>query len=497
MAEYPAQAVGNRQAQAQSLLGSGLVAVQAFEFLEDVLALVLRDARAAVPDFNAQAFTFTAHAQQHAAAGIAEGVGEEVLQYPAQQFLVAVEPQAAAAHAKVHVLLDGQGLELDLEGVEQLVQGEVRQARCDPAAFQARDVQQVGDQVFGRAQRAVQVLHQFAGIAGQVVLVAEGGGKQPRGIQRLHQVMADGSKETGFRLVGRFGMGLGFTERLVEQGQLASALGHALLQPFVGLLEGAFGFAEGGDVGKAHDETAARHRVADQLDHPAIGEQPFGFVRRALAHPGQALAHVQVGVAVAEQTALGVEADDVANRPADLDQALGVVEQLDVAVVPRHQLQGLVDHAEALADVLDGALQQGAVELQHLARLVGDSHHVLDLHLAAFNGRLDHGPGRGCPQHAGQQALGVDDPLGVGVLRGVEALALLEGEAGEALPRTVFANEARGQHQQVLQLHGEQRTAAAGRADFLADESAGLPVLGDAGAGNQRHTDEQGEVADQ
>ena len=52
MPEYPAQPVGNRQAQPQAFFGTGLVAVQPFEFLENHLALVLGNARPAVPDFQ-------------------------------------------------------------------------------------------------------------------------------------------------------------------------------------------------------------------------------------------------------------------------------------------------------------------------------------------------------------------------------------------------------------------------------------------------------------
>ena len=52
--EYVAETVGDGQAQAQTFLRAGLVAVQAFELLEDHLQLVMRNARAAVPDFEPQ-----------------------------------------------------------------------------------------------------------------------------------------------------------------------------------------------------------------------------------------------------------------------------------------------------------------------------------------------------------------------------------------------------------------------------------------------------------
>ena len=215
-----------------------------------------------------------------------------------------------------------------------------RRGRGDAAAFQARDVQQVGDQVLRRAQRAVEVAHQLAGFNRQrVLLVGEGGGEQPGGVQRLHQVVADGGEETRLRLVRRLGGALGFDQRLVELGQFEGAVDDALLQAFVGFLEGLLGFAERGDVGEAHDEAAAGHGVADQLDDPAVGEQPLGGVGVALAHPEQPARDVGLGIARPAQAAFGVVADDVGDGPADADQAFGIVEQLQVAAVPGDQAQ--------------------------------------------------------------------------------------------------------------------------------------------------------------
>ena len=138
-----------------------------------------------------------------------------------------------------------------------------------------------------------------------------------------------------------------------------------MLKPFVGFGQRLFGFAEGGNVGETHDESAARHRVANQFNHTAIGEQAFRGVRAALTHPVQAAGHMHFRLAGAAQPALGIVTDDVGNRPTHADQALWIVEQLQIAAVPGDQAQGLVDHADALGDVLNGALQQGAVELQH------------------------------------------------------------------------------------------------------------------------------------
>ncbi|MNF81456.1 hypothetical protein D3C84_637280 [compost metagenome] len=97
MLQYPAQAIGNRQAQAQAFFGAGLVAVEAFELFENHLQLVIRNAGATVPYFEQQAPRFVPHTQQNRAFAVAKGIGEEVLQDAAQQFHVAVDPQATAA----------------------------------------------------------------------------------------------------------------------------------------------------------------------------------------------------------------------------------------------------------------------------------------------------------------------------------------------------------------------------------------------------------------
>jgi len=401
-------------------------------------------------------------------------------------------------HAEINALLGGQHGELGAQRVVQVRQCEGVAIRGDTAVFQTRNVQQVGDQVLGRAQRAVQMMYQFLRLARQgVVLMGQGGGEQACGVQRLHQVVADRGEETRLRLVGRLGGALGVGQRLVEQRQFLGPFADALFQALVGVLQRSFGLAEGGDVAEAHDEAATRHRVADQFHHPAIGEGALGGMRTALAHPVETLGDVSVGIARAAQPAFGVVANDVGDGAADVHQPVGVIEHFQVAVVPGHQAQRLVDHADALGDVLDGALQQGPVELQHLGGFADDAHHVLDLHVAAFERSLDHRTcGRGA-QHPGQQALGMGDPLAIGGLSRGELLAVMAGEALEAELGTLGADEARRQHQQIFDLHGQQAPATGGRGDFLTDEAAGLPVLGHARLRQYRDPEEQRGVAQQ
>ncbi len=89
------------------------------------------------------------------------------------------------------------------------------------------------------------------------------------------------------------------------------------------------------------------------------------------------------------------------------------------------------------------------------------------------------------------------DPLAVGLLAQGKLLAMTAGEAVETLLGALGTDEARGQREQVLDVHGEQAPGAGARGDLLADETAGLPVLGDTGLGQDRDPEEQRRVAHQ
>ena len=168
--------------------------------------------------------------------------------------------------------------------------------------------------------------------------------------------MTDSCQEAGFRLVGRFGHPFGIRQCLIELRQLMCSLGHPLFKPFVGLGQCLFGFAERGNVSETHDKTAPRHGVADQFDNPAIGEQAFGGMRSALAHPVQATGHMHFGFPGAAQAAFSIVTNDVGNRASYADQSVRVVEELQIATIPGHQLERLINHANPLGDVFNRAL---------------------------------------------------------------------------------------------------------------------------------------------
>ncbi len=323
------------------------------------------------------------------------------------------------------------------------------------------------------------------------------GGEQTRGIERLHQVMADGSQESTLGLTGPLGLGLRLQQCLVELGQLAGALVHPPLQALVRFLQRPLGFAEGGDVGEAHDEAATGHRVADDLDDAAVREHAFGAMRRTLLHPGDALVDVQLRVTGPAQPAPGIVQNDVGNRTTDGNQPFRILEHFQITAIPGHQPQGFINHADPLTDVLDRALQQAPVELQHLGGFINDAHHIVKLHVAPFNRCLHHQPRRRSAQYAGQQALGQGNPAGVCSLAAMQAATLalgimIEGRLGALLP-----NKTRGQLQQVVDPHPQQHLAGPVNPGLavLADKAAGLPVFQHTRPAEQRAGNEDQEVA--
>src|SRR6185437_5968679 len=80
-------------------------AAELAEFTENVLALILGDADAGIPNLDAQGVAAPTAADQHAAAvGIADRVGDEIEEDAAQQETVARDPVFAVQDAQAKAL---------------------------------------------------------------------------------------------------------------------------------------------------------------------------------------------------------------------------------------------------------------------------------------------------------------------------------------------------------------------------------------------------------
>ncbi len=281
MLQQPADTVGDRQPQTEPLDLSAPQLRQALELMEHARLLVVRNPRAGVPDLDGQRVAATAAAEQHPAAlGVTHRVGEQILEHPTQQRFVGAHLQITEHGAQGEPLRPRQHTELLPQLLHQRAHRHGARVRLHGAGIQTADLQQRGNNLLGGTQRAVDMPQHFPLIAERLVLacqaLGQGRGKQLRGVQRLHQVVAGGGQEAGLALVGLLQLAVQFREP-------PGALGDHLLQVLVDLAQGDFVALAFGDVHVGADETAALHGVAAHLhDHP-VGQLPLEAVGAALA----------------------------------------------------------------------------------------------------------------------------------------------------------------------------------------------------------------------
>ena len=188
---------------------------------------------------------------------------------------------------------------------------------------------------------------------------------------------------------------------------------------------------------------------------------------------------------------LGVEPIDGGDGLTDVDEACGQVEQVDVSGVPGDEAQVLVDHADALVDIVESGLQQFPIELDRLRSLVEHPHYILGSAAASGQGCGDDAAGGGRPDRPGQHPLGRPGETGVGRVAVAKDLIGLPGEGVEGAVRPRVADEPRHQAPQIA-----DRRPGRGLALFApvgagpVDEGAGLDPVDQAGRRGTRHQDE-------
>ena len=204
-------------------------------------------------------------------------------------------------------------------------------------------------------------------------MLLQGIDQQVRGMQRLQQVVANCGEETTLCIVGVLGLALGG----FKQG---GALVHALFEGLVDALETVLGLTKVGDIRESGNETATGHRIAADFDDVAVLEHPLGQVRRACTHMFQPTRKrfsrtIRIDAGNFTQGPLR----RIRDRHAHLQHAGRVAQQFFVAAIPRHQMQVRIDHADALAHVLQRRFQQALVEAQVFPRLADDFRHRIEI----------------------------------------------------------------------------------------------------------------------
>ncbi|MNO82242.1 hypothetical protein D3C76_735110 [compost metagenome] len=345
-------ALDDRQPQPHALAVGGAAHVQLIEFEEDGVQAIGGNAASGVPHFQAQLVAPATGPQQDAAfVGVATGVTEEVAQDPGHQAQVGANGVIAHVHAQPQAGGLGHGLELRDQWPEQFVEAVQRDIRLDRRLIEAGDVQQVGEQVLGAFQRLMRAFDQHLLDLGQLAL-AQGRDQQPRGVERLQQVMTRRSEVFVLAAVGGLrgvpGIAQGFGDLFtlgdlllqvaVGFQQFIGARGHPLLQFVVELLQALLGELAFGDVG-------------DEAFH-----QPFLVGLEQQVHQ-----HVEMAAVLAPQLGfIAVQAALVGEDFADVFQLLGTTDKqvarqvrqgeqhLLRVLITKHARQGRVGGAHAV-----------------------------------------------------------------------------------------------------------------------------------------------------
>ncbi len=120
---------------------------------------------------------------------------------------------------------------------------------------------------FDRIERSVDVVHQV-GILARALALDQAGDVEPRGVERLQDVVARGGDEARLGDIGVVGFGLGALELGIEPRQFAGALAHAALQRRIGALQRLRRLHARRDVGEGRDQAAVGHAVRRALRSP-------------------------------------------------------------------------------------------------------------------------------------------------------------------------------------------------------------------------------------
>ncbi|MNQ86193.1 hypothetical protein D3C85_1013800 [compost metagenome] len=212
MPEDAGNLLDNRQAQAQAAILIGSLHITALELLENLLQAMLGNAHAAVPDFDRQALMMPPATEHHATTvGIADRIAQQVAQNPGEQLDVTAHQRRTADEVQLQAFTARHLGVFGGQVVQQFTEGERRNVGLDHPRIELGNIHQGAEQVLHVFQGIAHVAHQnFAGH--RLAPLQQGTGKQPSGIQRLQQVMADGGEELGLRQVGLLGFLLGLAQ---------------------------------------------------------------------------------------------------------------------------------------------------------------------------------------------------------------------------------------------------------------------------------------------
>ena len=227
MVERQRQAAHDGEAEAEAL-PAVLARLAPLEFVEDRVAPLLGNSRAGVPDLDRPAPVARAAADQHAAAaGVAQAVGDQVLDDPSEQQRIGRHPAPRAEMSELQPALRRRLRLLLDQRPDQAVDRKGAQIGRHDAGVELGKVEQRAQKLFERRETPVGLVDQ-PGLLPPHVETVERRQREPGGVQRLQQVVADGGEHGGLEEVGGLRLLLGAEQILVGALDRAQRLLHLL-----------------------------------------------------------------------------------------------------------------------------------------------------------------------------------------------------------------------------------------------------------------------------
>ena len=254
----------------------------------------------------------------------------------------------------------------DASGSSTSASAKVARLRHQPAGFQPRHVEQAGQQVGGRIQRAADLRARDSRCAALGELLRQRIGEQVRGVQRLQQVVADRGEEAALGVVGALGLALGGLQlarcarpRAAPASRWPAAASASARRNAVTSVKVATKPPPGIGLPRISTMLPSGNTRSDRCGGAGahVREAPL---QRALGDRRWA---ASAAAPSAARSAIGVPT---------CSSVRGIAEQLGIAAVPRHQPQLRIDHADALAHVLQRRFEHALVEAQVLRGLADD-----------------------------------------------------------------------------------------------------------------------------
>src|SRR5258708_2750221 len=205
MVEQAAQAIDDCKAEAKPTTKPSAVMlsiVTPVELAEYLLALVIRNARPCIPDFDAQISAALATADQNTpAGGVPDRVGGEIEKDLLQEHEVSANPCVRWNDSKIQSgLLCGAGKGRP-KPIKQPRHGKLGNVRRQRAGIEPGNVEQRLEQLVHHGDRGIDALDDPLPLGGGRC-GAKLRNEQPQGMQRLPQIVARGREETGFCGIG-------------------------------------------------------------------------------------------------------------------------------------------------------------------------------------------------------------------------------------------------------------------------------------------------------